>query len=94
MLYYLSLLIVLGLVDIFEIFSDQGHVKAFIYRCCCAKGFWRVNFLNHFLSHFSNAFSEADIDFEKNSFAQQFLHTYKSFHMALIWIYFQNIDLP
>ena len=29
----------LGLVDIFEIFPDQGHMKAFIFRSCRAKGF-------------------------------------------------------
>ena len=29
----------LGLVDIFEIFPDQGHMKAFIHRSWSAKGF-------------------------------------------------------
>ena len=33
----------LGLVDIFEIFLDQGHMKAFIYRSCCAKEFLLKN---------------------------------------------------
>ena len=35
----------LGLVDIFEIFPDKGHMKALIYRSCSQKSiFWRVNF--------------------------------------------------
>ena len=32
-----------GLDDIFEIFPDQGHMKAFIYRSCCAKEFLLKN---------------------------------------------------
>ena len=36
----------LGLVDIFERFPDKGHMKAFIYRSCCAKGFCsKINIL-------------------------------------------------
>merc|ERR1719422_1756429 len=36
----------LGLVDIFEIFPDQGHMKAFVYRSCCEKGFClKINIL-------------------------------------------------
>ena len=35
-----------GLVDIFEIFPEHSHMKAFIYRSCYAKGFCsKINIL-------------------------------------------------
>lgn len=94
---------ILELVDIFEIFPDQSHIRAFIYRSCCAKGFCsKINILegkfqaqnpiSQKWARFWNSWRNMTLPKIKKSNFSNFLESwlvYEKSHFLIFWVIFQ-----